>query len=420
MKGKGGDRIMDEFLMAYFVKKGEHLEEPPKYISDSIMQYTVAKQTTRTYRNVALLKVGKLTQETPPRAILEYKFTKNAKRKLTEEFSTIQGWIAKGWVVEEIVLASDGRTASAIHHRIGPSLESFLTDQNEQQQQSLQRYRRQLQKCAHLKPIVELQQAAQHMNELLALSIEQLTYTTQLLSNWSIEKRLRFLHFSIGFLQLANKKRQFDYKEIGAILFDEIGGSKVFDREQKEFITELERVFSIHAAHLGLMSLGKITSVYFAGELMGTYSQYQHGAIHALTDDEILKGQFKTNARMIWLVENRAVLTRMAMETPFLQNTNTLIVCLDGQIRTAHKTLIEQLITHQKVIIWTDYDFAGLTIAKHAVHLVPTSYKIIGRDHRIFVHLEAYEKWLLNELETAEHEQEQQLGGVEQWMKWIQ
>lgn len=139
---------MEEFLIAYFIKKGEHLEESPKYISDTIKQYTVSKQTTRTYRKVSLLKVGKLTQEAPPDALLHYKFTKNAKRKLTEEFGTIQSWIAKGWVVEEIVLAQDGRTANAIHYRIGPSLERFLKVQNEQQEQSTQRYVRQLQKYA--------------------------------------------------------------------------------------------------------------------------------------------------------------------------------------------------------------------------------------------------------------------------------
>ena len=412
--------MMEQFLIAYFVKKGEHLEVPPKYITDAIKQYTVSKQTARTYRNVALLKVGQLTKETPPQAVLHYKFTKNAKRKLTEDFATIQNWVATGWIVEEIVLAQDGRTAKAIHYRIGPSLDQFLTAQNEQQEQSLQDYAMRLQKSANIQPVVELQQAVHQLNELLALSIEQLTQTTQLLSHWSIEKRLRFLHFSIGFLQLANTGDLFDFKEIGATLFDQIGGSKVFDREQKEFIAELERVFSLNSADFGLISLGKITPVFFAGELTGTYSHYRQGVIHALTDDAILKDTYKTQASIIWLVENRAVLTRMAKETAFLQQTNAFILCLDGQIRSAHKMLIQQLITTQKIMIWTDYDFAGLTIAKHAAHLVNTSYKIIARNQQNFTNIEAYEKWLLGGLETAEHEQEQQLGDVEQWMKWTQ
>lgn len=413
--------MIERFLETYFVKKGEHLDLPPKFQTDAIKQYTVSKQTARTYRNVSFLKVGQLTNTTPPKEILQYKFTINAKRKLSEDFTTTHSWLAAGWIVEEIVLEQDGRSAKEVHYRIGPSLLQFFESQNEQHEQSLQDFVIQLQKSVKmLQPVADFEQAIRQLKELLAMPIKQLAHTTQLLSNWSIEKRLRFLHFSIGFFRLANKGKLFDFKEIGATLFDKIGGSKIFDREQKEFIAELERVFSIQTADFGLISLGKITSVYFTGELAGSFSQYRHGVIHALTDDAILKDTYKTEASIIWLVENRAVLTRMAKETNFLQCTNSFIVCLDGQIRSAHKTLIQQLITTQTVMIWTDYDFAGLTIAKHAVNLVNTSYKLIARDNQIFSNIKAYEKWLLSELKTAEHEQEQQLGDVDQWMKWIQ
>ena len=412
--------MIEQFLTSYFVKKGEHLEVPPKCISDTIKQYTVAKQTARTYRNVSLLKVGQLIKTKPSQELLNYKFTNNSKRKLTEDFTTIQSWIEEGWIIEEIIFAQDGRTAKAIHYRIGPSLKYFFDGQNEQQMQWLEDYALQLQKSADIQPIKEFRQAVQQINELVAMPILELAHTTKLLSHWSTEKRLRFLHFSIGFFQLANKGVLFDFKEIGATLFDKIGGSKVFDREQKEFIEELERVFSVQASDCGLISLGKITPVFFAGELTGTFSHYQQGVIHALTDDSILKDEYKTGASIIWLVENRAILTRMAKETKFLQRTNSFILCLDGQIRSAHKTLIRQLVTTQTVIVWTDFDVAGLTIAMHAVQMINTPYKIIARDNQTFSDIEAYKKWLLAELEIAEHEQEQQLGDVEQWMKWIQ
>ncbi|WP_042476369.1 toprim domain-containing protein [Bacillus ndiopicus] len=68
------------------------------------------------------------------------------------------------------------------------------------------------------------------------------------------------------------------------------------------------------------------------------------------------------------------------------------------------------------VIIWTDYDEAGLTIAKKAINLLHCPYKIIGRDGQLFTNIEQYEKWLLHE---GQHEQEQQLGGVEQWKAWV-
>ncbi|MEY9973053.1 5S rRNA maturation endonuclease (ribonuclease M5) [Lysinibacillus sp. RC46] len=412
--------MIEQFLTSYFVKNGEHLEVSPKYITDTIKQYTVVKQTARTYRNVSFLKVGQLTKTKPSQELLNYKFTKNAKRNLTEDFSTIQSWIEEGWIIEEIVFAQDGRTAKAIHYRIGPSLKCYFEAQNEQQTQRLENYALQLQKSANILPIKELQHAVQQLNEFVSMPIEKLAHTTKLMSHWSIEKRLRFLHFSIGFFQLANEGVLFDFKEIGATLFDKIGGSKVFDREQKEFIEELERVFSVQTGDCGLISLGKITPVFFAGELTGTFSHYQQGVIHALTDDAILKDTYKTEANIIWLVENRAILTRMAKETSFLQITNSFILCLDGQIRSAHKMLIRQIVATQTVIVWTDFDSAGLTIAMHAVQMINTPYKIIARDNQIFSDIEVYKNWLLGELEVAEHEQEQQLGDVEQWMKWIQ
>lgn len=82
--------MIEQFLTAHFVKKGEHLEVPPKYITNMMKQCTVSKQTARTYRHIAYLKVDQLTKAMPPQALLHYKFMKNAKRKLAEDFTTIQ------------------------------------------------------------------------------------------------------------------------------------------------------------------------------------------------------------------------------------------------------------------------------------------------------------------------------------------
>lgn len=73
------------------------------------------------------------------------------------------------------------------------------------------------------------------------------------------------------------------------------------------------------------------------------------------------------------------------------------------------------------MIVWTDYDEAGLVIARSAVTLVkgiPTS--IIARDFQEYDSIDGYELWLRRELKQGKHEQEQQLGGEKQWMKWIQ
>lgn len=96
--------------------------------------------------------------------------------------------MASGWIVEEIILAQDGRTAKIVHYRCGPSLAHFFEAQHKQQEQSLQDYVIQLQNTMNIDPVTEIQQPLQQLKELLALPIEQLTNATQFLSHWSIEK----------------------------------------------------------------------------------------------------------------------------------------------------------------------------------------------------------------------------------------
>lgn len=69
---------------------------------------------------------------------------------------------------------------------------------------------------------------------------------------------------------------------------------------------------------LGLISLGQITPVFFAGQLDGEYATYKRGAVHALTNLSIINESFRTKASTIWLVENRAILTRMVAKKNFI------------------------------------------------------------------------------------------------------
>ena len=68
----------------------------------------------------------------------------------------------------------------------------------------------------------------------------------------------------------------------------------------------------------------------------------------------------------------------------------------------------------EQTIIWTDTDKAGRVIAKHAAAIARGQIKIIGRDFAVYQSIEEYEQ-----LEHESHEQEQQLGGVAEWSKWI-
>jgi len=174
----------------------------------------------------------------------------------------------------------------------------------------------------------------------------------------------------------------------------------------------------IDVEYYGVVSIGSIVPIFFTGEVRSNLARYKIGSIHATTDNTVLKSVFSTKNKRLWLVENRAILTRMAVEVEFLQETSSIIVCLDGQIKSAHKRFIKQLLESsiERAYVWTDYDAAGVTIAKHAVEHLTCPYKIIGRDNDTFTSIEAYEQSVLAK---GKHEQEEQLGGVKQWLKWI-
>lgn len=407
---------MDErqFLSQYFLKSNETLETETE-IRPHIFEAYVTKKTARTYRKIALLKFGKLCEKAPDPQLLNLRFTLYNKKQLQLPLQMIERWIEEGWITEEIQFSNDGNTVKASFFRIGISLWYHLEHKRQQQ---------------NTKFTTEFQQLIEDFTQydktisakLTTIKTENDLKQSELFpSVWPVSKRLLFLHFTVAFFTLSMKNKLFDYKEIGAAYYDIIGGSKMFDGHKQDFLTHLEQLFNIDATAYGLVSLGQITPLYFCGPLTGTYSRYDYGALHALTDQNIVHDQFTTNARHVWLVENRAILTRMSMETNFLQQTNSFVLCVDGQLRSPHKALILQLVNSSTdVYIWNDYDQAGLTISRTIDDLLPDHRKhFIGRDGHVFTQFGPYQKWLDSTLLQGAHEQEQQLGDVETWTKWM-
>ena len=183
----------------------------------------------------------------------------------------------------------------------------------------------------------------------------------------------------------------------------------------------------------GLISLGTITPLFFAGELQGTFSDYKNGAIHATTDYEVFAGSFASPAKVLWLVENRAVLTRMAHEHDFINSTESLVLCLDGQVKSGHKRLIRQFLQNIvvpssiQVIVWTDYDQSGADISRHVWNLLQPFTEIISIQWilpqsfqpRIVIDYDTYVQKIANYLEKKSGEQEYDLGGPAEWKQWI-
>ena len=211
-----------------------------------------------------------------------------------------------------------------------------------------------------------------------------------------------------------------EYKEIGATYYKRIGGSKAFDSYREAFIERLEKWLNAPINELGIISVGSIVPILFTGNLTGRFSNYSIGTVHATTDIAVIDEDFHTKAKVLWLVENRAVLTRMATEVEFLENTESFVLGVDGQIRGAHRKLIKQLCHNtsiEKVMIWVDYDKAGEIISNELVNLIEeVPYRLIGNEGNVFSTYDEYKKWSAT-IQYAE--QEMTLGGETEWRKWI-
>ncbi|KAF6586251.1 Toprim sub domain-containing protein, partial [Paenibacillus sp. EKM208P] len=73
--------------------------------------------------------------------------------------------------------------------------------------------------------------------------------------------------------------------------------------------------------------------------------------------------EFSTPCRVIWLVENRALLTRLCADSLFLRSSGSLVIGLDGQIRSGHRKLIQDVMRNSpsvtQVLVWCDTDQSG-------------------------------------------------------------
>lgn len=259
-------------------------------------------------------------------------------------------------------------------------------------------------------------------------------------SDWTLSRRMAYSDFLIAIAEVAASRSRFDWKEIGARFYREIGGSKRFDRYKEDFLLRLETQLDRPLALLGLVSTGSLYSVYFSGQLTGEQGLfYPAGYTHALTDLTTFLMNIKSDARFLWLVENRAVLIRMTAEDDFLERTDSLVIGLDGQLRGAHRKLIRDLLQGSpnitRIMVWCDYDKSGFDISAHLYRLLqeteheqerqalPVAIRCIASDAANSAFPQAYDWSTYCRLAAAytdsPAEQEIEMGGAEDWMRWM-
>ncbi|OUQ86309.1 hypothetical protein B5G50_22310 [Brevibacillus brevis] len=434
--------MLDPLIITYInksiLKKDEHIDLQGNVYPDSpFVDVSIIRRTERTYRVVGVLTLmadePDYIEESPDEELMRKISTVRKKINLDDNDPITLRWLEKGWIMKEIRFKKDQKTVTSIQYRMGYRLHKYREIQLRNKMDIIdQELRNWNQSAATLEYAYEhtskkeLQTLVSIMNERYGQGFEDIRDSSLFPSKWSIEKRLKFLHFVLAFVQLALNKTNFDWKEIGASYYKEIGGSKEFDLFKDEFITHLENWAQCSADSLGLTSLGKITPLYFAGQIVGQFSTYQYGPVHALTDIAIDEEEYSTGATTLWLVENRSILTRIAAEKGFLMETNSLVLCVDGHLRTSHRLCIQQLLKNSsldQVIVWSDYDPDGLQISRE-LYLAVAQYdrirlKWITHSLETVTSWEQYEANMLALLNHQKMEQEQMLGGVNDWKKWI-
>jgi 5S rRNA maturation endonuclease (ribonuclease M5) len=203
----------------------------------------------------------------------------------------------------------------------------------------------------------------------------------------------------------------------------------MFDSVKKDFLLLLEELDFPPVTIAGLFSLGTIVSIPFSGPLVGSMSQYQFGTVHSVTDHNVFADDFTTTASTLWLVENRGVITRFAYEKDFLKDTNSLVIGVEGQLKSSVKrllSLVAQCSSVEQVLIWTDYDEAGVTIADHVYKELMEAtnpnltYKWIVPDQpRVVKDVQSYHEAIKKYLSKRRGEQEEQMEGVNEWLTWM-
>ncbi|MGN7762612.1 DUF2399 domain-containing protein [Paenibacillus sp. 22594] len=424
------------FISRNYLKKDEQLEMPTIISDDSLIDINIVKRTARTLRRVGIIimawQYGLSAQETPEQQLLRWTV---GKRALLDDNQQTFDWLRKGWIVKEVRFKQDGKSVDRIQYRMGYLLYVHLLNKQRDGERGLlgqfmlyqsDAARRMEQiTCVTDERLSQLKGLTVFLADSLGWSLSALKDQPVLPANWSVSKRIHSLHFLLAFGMISCTKEIFDWKEIGAQYYPGIGGSKAFDMSKIEFLSILETISGHPAEALGMISGGQITPIYFAGTLKGKWSNFQAGPVHAVTNISVSQDQYLTGATTLWLVENRAILTRMSAEPHFLQETNSLIVCVDGHLRSVHQYFIRQLLhssSIDQVILWSDYDEAGLQIAREMYHSLRgynVRHKWVCPDHSILTNWAEYQQHMESLLQYMKLEQEIVLGGAEDWRSWI-
>lgn len=416
-----------QFFQLYVMKSAEKIDELYIRKEQGITILPIIKQTPRKIIKTAELLFSEEEVSDVSTTITKNFYSPNVRKRESDvlKWLTIHEMIdciERGILIKEVRFEKDGKTVHSIFYRMGYGLFTYM-----EKKQRLEKVREEEALHQWMKRKQSMPNAINEYTERLWNVLDRVEKDIESdlpaldEKRWSFQKTFLFLEFLLATYKISCEKRTFDWKEIGAAYYEVIGGSKKFDQHKKEFLNKLEDLLDAPPHCLGLVSLGTVTPIFFCGNLYEGNTRYECDTVRSLTDLVVFRHEYKTDAKVLWLVENRAILTRMAAESGFVASTDSLVVGVDGQLRSGHKKFIQSVLAHshsiKKIMIWTDYDGAGEVISDALFELVAPyerHARWISADGRVLDKKEFEESTYLRE-----SEQEESLGGVDTWMEWI-
>ncbi|BCG58605.1 Toprim sub domain-containing protein [Paenibacillus sp. URB8-2] len=462
------DAEIVNFICSRYLSKGTELEPGTLSESGRSFEIDIFRTGSRTRRRIGKITGGHadtgLSHEKNVPEALERLFhspkVRKGERELLREIqdeSLCSGGLAEGWIMRKDLYGSDGKTVVRTEYVMGYTLYLHLERKKsrtrEREKQTIANWNARLGAILNERNTVKIDLAGEENRHLLwnfiediAAKIEHCTVVkevSEVIWNkeqpWQGRKLEFYVDFIIALAEIAAARAHFDWKEIGARYYREIGGSKRFDPYKVEFLEEAEEQIGCPLPLLGLCSAGTVTPIFFAGELSGSGGfAYPQGFLHVVTDVTVWRTEFQTVCRTLWLTENRAVLTRMSAEPDFLRKSGSLIIGLDGQLRSGHRKLIKDVLAGsesiRQIIVWCDSDRAGLTISRNVQALLqmaaPVAVKWILPDSLnrkdnpagcVFRTWDAYEAEALARLDRRlAGEQEAEMGDTDSWNLWME
>lgn len=428
-----------DFITSNFLRLNEEMDEYGlKDMGSGFFEVPIVKRTAKRRRKTReiLLNAQGTTSPMELQKLSKNFTSTGVKRNWTNEEG--DPLVQSGALMRLIDFRNDEKSIKDMYYVMGYELYQFIKEKEKGEQEELNNELQTLMnRYDEFKEVPTLENMTQErLSYLLKIQdlFEQIISSVhkdnfKIPSNWRKNKQILFLHFLLAFYLQIKTKSQFDWKEIGANYYSKIGGSKKFDSVKKDFLDLLEELDFPPVSIAGLLSLGTITILPFSGPLVGSMSQFQYGTVHSLTDHEVFSDQFSTTATNLWLVENRGIITRFAYEKDFLKNTNSLVIGVEGQLKSSVKRLIRMVSQSEsinQIIIWTDYDEAGLMIAKHIYELLLKERNqnaiikwIVPEQPRVANDIPSYEQITKEFLSKNKAEQEEKMEGVDEWLRWI-